>query len=136
MRVIGLDHVVVICRDVEASLDFYVGVLGLRVDRRRRVEERPCLLPVGARERVDHHRPTARRTRRTEHRPRLPRHRADRPARARERDRTSTSWRDPSNAVARAAQGWSVYVIDPDGYLIELKQYGTDARGTVSSPGG
>ena len=30
MRVIGLDHVVVICRDVEASLDFYVGVLGLQ----------------------------------------------------------------------------------------------------------
>ena len=29
MRVIGFDHVVVICRDVEASLDFYTGVLGL-----------------------------------------------------------------------------------------------------------
>ena len=29
MRVMGLDHVVVICSDVEASLEFYVGVLGL-----------------------------------------------------------------------------------------------------------
>ncbi|MFL6204382.1 MAG: VOC family protein, partial [Acidimicrobiales bacterium] len=29
MRVIGFDHVVMICRDVEASLDYYAGVLGL-----------------------------------------------------------------------------------------------------------
>ena len=27
-------------------------------------------------------------------------------------------------------QGWSLYVTDPDGHLIELKQYGTDAHGT------
>ena len=26
-------------------------------------------------------------------------------------------------------QGWSLYVTDPDGHLIELKQYGTDAHG-------
>jgi catechol 2,3-dioxygenase-like lactoylglutathione lyase family enzyme len=29
MRVIGLDHVVLLCRDVEASVAFYAGVLGL-----------------------------------------------------------------------------------------------------------
>ena len=29
MRVIGFDHVVMICSDVEASLGFYAGVLGL-----------------------------------------------------------------------------------------------------------
>ena len=29
--------------------------------------------------------------------------------------------------------GWSIYVIDPDAHLIELKQYGTDARGAPAS---
>lgn len=29
MRVTGLDHIVLICRDVEASIAFYAGVLGL-----------------------------------------------------------------------------------------------------------
>ena len=29
----------------------------------------------------------------------------------------------------RAGTGWSIYVIDPDGHVIELKQYGTDAGG-------
>ena len=32
MRVIGLDHVVMLCRDVEASLAYYTDVLGLTTE--------------------------------------------------------------------------------------------------------
>ena len=28
--------------------------------------------------------------------------------------------------------GWSLYITDPDGHLIELKQYGTDATGVAA----
>jgi len=40
-RITGLDHIVVKCRDVEASIEFYCGTLGLepvRVDEWRRGE--------------------------------------------------------------------------------------------------
>ena len=33
MQVIGLDHVVLTCADIEASLEFYCGQLGLAPDR-------------------------------------------------------------------------------------------------------
>ncbi len=32
-RITGLDHIVLVCRDVEASLEFYCGQLGLEPER-------------------------------------------------------------------------------------------------------
>lgn len=37
----------------------------------------------------------------------------------------------PVERGGAAGTGWSVYVRDPDGYLIELKQYGADASGDL-----
>jgi catechol 2,3-dioxygenase-like lactoylglutathione lyase family enzyme len=122
VRVLGLDHVVVICRDVEASLEFYAGVLGLDaidVDEWRdgkasfpsvRVDESTILdllqgQPTG--KNTDHLclviEPT---------------------------DLTELAKRPGLNVVegpvergGARGKGWSIYVTDPDGHLIELKQY-------------
>ncbi len=37
VQVVGLDHIVVCCRDVEQSLTFYRDTLGPRAGTRRRV---------------------------------------------------------------------------------------------------
>lgn len=129
MRVIGFDHVVVICSDVEASLEFYVGVLGLEssdADAWRagtaffpsvRVSDSTIidLLPGQPDGRnVDHFclviEPT---------------------------DLHELAQRDDLNVVegpvtrgGAYGTGWSVYVTDPDGHVIELKQYGTGTGAT------
>ena len=128
MRVMGLDHVVIICRDVEASLDYYGGVLGLEsidVDAWRsgkaffpsvRVDESTILdllpgQPDG--KNTDHIclviDPT---------------------------DLNELAKRSELNVVegpvrrgGARGQGWSLYVLDPDGHLIELKQYTPDPSG-------
>jgi catechol 2,3-dioxygenase-like lactoylglutathione lyase family enzyme len=124
----GLDHVVIICRDVEASLDYYGGVLGLEsidVDAWRsgeaffpsvRVDESTILdllpgQPDG--KNTDHIclviDPT---------------------------DLNELAKRSELNVVegpvrrgGARGQGWSLYVLDPDGHLIELKQYTADPSG-------
>jgi catechol 2,3-dioxygenase-like lactoylglutathione lyase family enzyme len=128
MRVTGFDHVVVICSDVEKSLEFYGGGLGLEAidaDAWRdgkasfpsvRVSDTTIidLLPGQPDGRnVDHFclviEPT---------------------------DLHELATRADLNVVegpvqrgGAQGQGWSLYVIDPDGHLIELKQYGVDAGG-------
>ena len=128
MRVIGLDHVVLICRDVEASLDYYTGVLGLTpldVDQWRegirpfpsvRVSESTIidLLPGEPDGRNMNHfclviEPT---------------------------DLNELATRPGLNFVEGPVErggahgdGWSIYVTDPDAHVIELKQYGADASG-------
>lgn len=129
MRVTGLDHVVLLCRDVDASLDYYTGVLGLipeDVDKWRdgsrpfpsvRVDESTIidLLPGEPDGRNTDHfclviEPT---------------------------DLEELAKRPGLNVVqgpvergGARGQGWSIYVLDPDAHLIELKQYGADASGT------
>ncbi len=132
MRVIGFDHVVLICSDVEASLDFYGGVLGLEsvdADEWRdgralfpsvRVNDSTILdllqgQPDG--KNTDHIclviEPT------------------DLHELARREDLNVVE--GPIQRGGARGQGWSVYVLDPDAHLIELKQYGTDAAGQPAS---
>ena len=130
MRVTGLDHLVLRCRDVEASLHFYGDMLGLDTidaDRWRakevffpsvRIDDTTIIdllevAPEGCN--VDHFclviEPT---------------------------DLAELAARDDLEVVEGPVQrggaggvGWSVYVRDPDGHLVELKQYGVDASGSV-----
>jgi catechol 2,3-dioxygenase-like lactoylglutathione lyase family enzyme len=122
MRVIGFDHVVMICSDVDASLDYYAGVLGLEtidVDEWRsggasfpsvRLDDATIIdllpgLPDGRN--VNHIclviEPT---------------------------DLHELAKRPELNVVEGPVErggargtGWSIYVTDPDGNVIELKQY-------------
>ena len=129
VRVIGLDHVVMICRDVDASLDFYAGVLGLEahdVDEWRsgnapfpsvRVDESTIidLMPGQPDGRNTDHvclviEPTNLQELAT--RPEL------------------NVVKEPVQRGGARGRGWSIYIIDPDGHLIELKQYGADANGS------
>lgn len=123
MRVTGLDHVVLICRDVEASLAYYTEVLGLTsqdADKWRdgqaffpsvRVNESTIidLLPGEPDGKNVNHiclviEPT---------------------------DLEELAKRPGLNFVegpvergGALGQGWSIYVIDPDAHVIELKHYG------------
>ncbi len=130
MQVIGFDHVVMLCRDVEASLDFYAGVLGLeavdvegwragrstfpsvRVDDSTLIDlmagepdgrntDHICLVI----EPTDLEELTQRRELNVVH--------------------------GPVRRGGARGMGWSIYVIDPDGHLIELKHYGPDAGGAA-----
>ena len=128
MRVTGFDHVVVLCSDVEASLAFYSGVLGMEsidADEWRngkaffpsvRISESTIIdllegQPDGRN--VDHFclllEPT------------------DLHELAQHPDLNVVE--GPVERGGAKGQGWSLYVTDPDGHLIELKQYGTDANG-------
>jgi catechol 2,3-dioxygenase-like lactoylglutathione lyase family enzyme len=126
--VTGLDHVVMICRDVEASLAWYTEVLGLTSEdadswRRGdqpfpsvRIDESTIidLLPGEPDGKDTDHiclviEPT---------------------------DLDELAKRPELNVVQGPVQrggalgtGWSIYVWDPDAHLIELKQYGVDASG-------
>jgi len=128
MRVTGFDHVVLLCRDVEASLGFYGGVLGLEsidADEWRngqalfpsvRVSESSIVdllqgAPNGRN--TDHFCLTIAPTNLYE----LAKH------------PDLEVVEGPVQRGGARGQGWSIYVTDPDGYLIELKQYGTDASG-------
>ena len=128
MQVTGFDHVVVLCSDVEASLAFYSGVLGMEsidADAWRdgqaffpsvRISESTIIDllegPSDGRN-VDHFclllEPT------------------DLHELAKQPDLNVVE--GPVERGGARGQGWSLYVLDPDGHLIELKQYGTDARG-------
>lgn len=128
MRVIGFDHVVLICRDVEASLDFYAGALGLEAidaDEWRngkaffpsvRVDESTILdLLQGQPDGKD-----------TDHICLV-----IEPTDLHElAERTDLDVVEgPVQRGGARGQGWSIYVLDPDAHLVELKQYGVDAAG-------
>ena len=132
MRVIGFDHVVMICRDIEASLDYYVGVLGLEprdVDEWRsgtaafpsvRISESTIIdllpgQPDG--QNVNHIciviEPT------------------DLHELAKVEELNVVE--GPVERGGAQGTGWSIYVMDPDAHVIELKQYGADATGAVTN---
>jgi catechol 2,3-dioxygenase-like lactoylglutathione lyase family enzyme len=128
MQVIGFDHVVLLCRDVEASLAYYCGVLGLQgqdVDAWRAGEAGFPSVRVSDTTIIDlmPGEPDGRN--------------ADHICLVIEpTDLHELSTRKELNPVKGPVErggatglGWSLYVVDPDLHLIELKQYGTDAHG-------
>ena len=125
---IGLDHVVLICRDVEASLRYYGGVLGLeKIDVEEwRVGDAPFpSVRVDAHTIIDlfEGEPDGRNT--------------DHVCLVIEpTDLHELATRTELNVVkgpvlrgGATGLGWSLYVLDPDGHVVELKQYGADASG-------
>lgn len=128
MRVIGLDHVVVICSDVEASIAFYVDVLGLEaidVDKWRDGKAFFPSVRIDATTIIDllHGTPDGRNT---DHiclvvEP------TDLHALAARQDLDVVE--GPVQRGGACGVGWSVYVKDPDGNLLELKHYGESATG-------
>jgi catechol 2,3-dioxygenase-like lactoylglutathione lyase family enzyme len=128
MRVTAFDHVVVICSDVEASLDFYVRALEMEavaVDEWRNGQAFFPSVRVSESTIIDllQGQPDGRNT---DHfcliiEPTDLHELAARP-----------DLRVVEGPVERGGArgvGWSVYVRDPDGNVIELKQYGVDASG-------
>ncbi len=130
MRVIGFDHVVLICSDVDASLNYYAGVLGLEtidVDEWRgggaafpsvRVSESTIidLLPGQPDGRNVNHICVVIEPTDLHELAKLPElHVVEGPV--------------PRGGAQ--GSGWSIYVLDPDAHVIELKQYGTDASGVT-----
>lgn len=128
MRVTGLDHIVLLCSDVEASLDWYCGVLGLEgvdVERWRDGEAFFPSVRVSADTIIDllASPPDGRNT---DHLCLV----------VEPTDLHALAARDDLDVVegpvrrgGAHGQGWSVYVRDPDGYVVELKHYGTDPSG-------
>ena len=120
--VVGLDHIVLRCADVEKSLAFYCDALGLAARARRRVAARRGAVPVGADHADDDHRP------------------ASVPSapdgtnvdhfclviEPTDLDALAASFPDAERADGLfGAQGFasSLYVHDPDGNTIELRSY-------------
>ena len=127
MRVTGLDHVVLICRDVEASIAFYEGVLGLEAVDVQAWRDKKAFFPsvrINESTIIDllHGVPDGRN--------------ADHICLViEETDMHALAARPDLDVVEGPVQrggalgvGWSVYVRDPDGNLLELKHYG-DASG-------
>ncbi len=130
MRVTGLDHVVVICSDVEASLAFYAGVLGLEAIDVQAWRDKKAFFPSV---RIDdttiidllHGEPDGRNT---DHiclviEP------TDMHALAARTDLDVVE--GPVQRGGARGVGWSVYVRDPDGNLLELKHYGHSVDGAL-----
>jgi catechol 2,3-dioxygenase-like lactoylglutathione lyase family enzyme len=123
MRVIGLDHVVLLCRDVEASLAFYAGTLELEAIDADAWRDKKAFFPSV---RVDESTiidllEGAPDGRNTDHLCLV----------IEPTDMDELAARDDLNVVegpvqrgGARGQGTSVYVKDPDGYLVELKHYG------------
>jgi catechol 2,3-dioxygenase-like lactoylglutathione lyase family enzyme len=123
MRVIGLDHVVLLCRDVEASVAFYAGVLGLEAIDVQEWRDKKAFFPsvrfdettiIDLLEGVPD-------GRNTDHLC-LVIEATDMDALAARADLDVVE--GPVQRGGARGQGWSVYVRDPDGNLLELKHYG------------
>lgn len=128
MRVTGLDHVVILCRDVETSLAWYEGVLGLEaqdVDAWRRGEVFFPSVRVDDSTIIDLF-PGEPDGRNTDHLC-LTIEPTDLHALASRKELNPVE--GPVQRGGATGVGWSLYVVDPDLYLIELKQYGVDAHG-------
>jgi catechol 2,3-dioxygenase-like lactoylglutathione lyase family enzyme len=129
MRVRGFDHVVLICRDVEASLDFYAGTLGLEAQQVEDWRAGRLFFPsvrVTADTIIDLL-PGEPDGRNTDHLCLV----------LEPTDLHALAARDDLDVVEGPVErggargvGWSLYIRDPDGYLVELKQYGVDASGS------
>lgn len=128
MRITGLDHVVLLCRDVEASLAYYCDQLGLEgvdVERWRQGEALFPSVRVSADTIIDLM-PGEPDGRNVDH-VCLVLEPTDLHALAERRDLNPVE--GPVQRNGAHGVGWSLYVVDPDLHLIELKHYGADARG-------
>jgi catechol 2,3-dioxygenase-like lactoylglutathione lyase family enzyme len=128
VRVRAFDHVVLLCRDVEASLAFYTGVLGLEGEQVEEWRAGTAFFPsvrINDDTIIDllNGEPDGRNT---DHFC-LVLEPTDLEALARRDDLDVVE--GPVERGGAHGTGWSVYRRDPDGYLIELKQYGADASG-------
>ncbi len=131
MRVKGFDHVVMICSDVEASLDYYATALGMEaldVDEWRsgrasfpsvRVSESTIidLLPGQPEGRNVNHICLVIDSTDLHELTKIP---------------VLNVVEGPVQRGGAQGTGWSIYLRDPDANLIELKQYGTDAGGVAA----
>jgi catechol 2,3-dioxygenase-like lactoylglutathione lyase family enzyme len=132
MRVIGFDHVVMICHDIEASLGFYEGVLGLDALDLDEWRNGDALFPsvrVNQQTIIDLL-PGEPDGRNTDHiclviEP------TDLHKLVERKDLNVVN--GPVQRGGACGMGWSIYVLDPDGHLIELKQYDADATGTTNA---
>ncbi len=130
MRVTGLDHVVLLCPDVEASIRFYGEVLGLPVIDADAWREKQAFFPSV---RVDEHtiidllegEPDGRNA---DHLC-LTIEPTDLHELAARTDLDVVEGPVPRGG-ARGI-GWSVYVRDPSGFVVELKQYDVDESGVA-----
>jgi catechol 2,3-dioxygenase-like lactoylglutathione lyase family enzyme len=128
VRVVGLDHVVLLCRDVEASLAYYCDALGLEgidVERWRNGDASFPSVRVSADTIIDLM-PGEPDGRNTDHiclvvEPTDLHELAER--------RELNPVKGPVQRSGAHGMGWSLYVVDPDLHLVELKHYGADARG-------
>ncbi len=128
MRVTGLDHIVLICRDVEASIAFYAGVLGLEAIDVQAWRDKKAFFPsvrIDATTIIDllEGEPNGRNT---DHfclviEP------TELQALASRADLDVVE--GPVQRGGARGVGWSVYVKDPDGNLLEVKQYSEHASG-------
>lgn len=128
MRVTGLDHVVLLCADVEASVSFYADVLGLEAIDVQAWRDKKAFFPSV---RIDDSTildllQGAPDGRNTDHLCLV----------IEPTDLNALAQRPDLDVVEGPVQrggargiGWSVYVKDPDGYLLELKQYSDAATG-------
>jgi len=135
MRVIGLDHVVMICRDVDASIDFYSGALGLEatdVERWRNGEAPFPSVRIDASTIIDLL-PGQPDGRNTDH-VCLEIEPTDLDELAKREDLRVVE--GPVSRGGARGVGWSLYVLDPDDHLVELKHYGESAAGSSAGASG
>jgi catechol 2,3-dioxygenase-like lactoylglutathione lyase family enzyme len=128
MQVIGLDHVVLLCRDIEKSLAFYTGVLGLEgvlVEEWRKGEVFFPAVRVDETTIIDLF-PGEPDGRNTDHvcliiEPTDLNELAKQPK--------LNFLQGPIERGGALGNGWSIYISDPDGYTLELKHHGATPEG-------
>jgi catechol 2,3-dioxygenase-like lactoylglutathione lyase family enzyme len=128
MRVVGLDHVVLLCRDVEASVAYYRDVLGLEaidVEEWRNGEVTFPSVRVDETTIIDLM-PGEPDGRNTDH-VCLVIEATDLEALAQRKELNVVQ--GPVQRGGAQGTGWSIYVVDPDLHLLELKHYGRTPAG-------
>ena len=137
LRIRGLHHVTLICRDVERAVDFYRNLLGMRLVKQSVNSDDPSARHLffgddrGA-ARLDRHLPRVPGPRRGPGRPRL--HPSLRPRGGHRGG--ARAWHDyltgrgvPCTAVMDRVYFKSLYMRDPDGHIVELATEGPGLTG-------
>lgn len=128
VRVVGLDHVVLLCRDVEASLAYYGEVLGLEsidVEEWRRGDAKFPSVRIDDTTILDLM-PGEPEGRNTDH-VCLVIEPEDLQVLAQRKELNVVQ--GPVRRGGARGQGWSIYAVDPDLHVVELKHYGPTPEG-------